>query len=287
MQVRVFRPPATEADLIELARGCLELQHDDKAQDTRLSLTVKAFCNGYVSLHNEDPTFALQFQQRDFCQFLRFFLRHCERLSGEPVILPQHVLMSLERNFNGISQTKFDVIVKTMFRCLQTALADVKVAFPAPAPSLYRAPIEVLRSSLADGMLTVSFDSVKVGQTLTVKSRFQLESYAQSPSSQWTVAFQKSRQKIGDSLDEHFEQGSQIAQVLQKDMADQTIQVSIGSKIFWFTPECFQMASAANLNDNAVRFKLIVDPSEDESAARLLVWRLLFRQHTSPIAHAI
>jgi len=223
--IRVFRPPATLADLVELAYGCLEL--DESNISPLLKSTISGLCHGYDSIKN-NPRFKEQFQQRDFCQFLRYFLRHNSAKSNDELqIVPKDVLYSLERNFGGISPEDFLVVAQTMFAKAQEALDSI------------------------DGV------------------NFHLPLWYDRAGGCWTHDRKLNERKLNDR------------KITDKKVSS---KVDVENGLVPSKPDLFRSpldvlessltetpTRTGNLNDNAVRFKLIIDPSDDESAARLLV----------------
>lgn len=130
--VSLFRPEASNDDLITLAKGCFCSDPENPPPELEQDLEkIVKLCAPYSTLM-ESEKFAKFFGLRDFIQFVNYLRR--SRDKGQS-INPQIVMQSLERNFNGSED--FEIICQ---KFLRTNLQRVK----------RRGILEILRASLED-----------------------------------------------------------------------------------------------------------------------------------------
>ena len=160
--INVFRPEPAIEELEVLAKGCIEI-NDKYTIAASEKVYVKGFCSAYQklrSVNEEDnkplfPFFFNRFSLRDFYHCLRFFRRKAIKEASESVVITaEFILQSLERNFNGVKQEYFEIIVDTFFECIEEErkkFADQVLAKQLMRPERkVRTQLECLRDSLND-----------------------------------------------------------------------------------------------------------------------------------------
>ena len=137
-----------------MATGCISIG-DQKVIDTEL-VYLKGFCSAYQQLRDSEkyPFFFNRFSLRDFYHLLRYFRRKSlEAKSNSVIINPELTLQSLERNFNGVSQEEFKIIVDTFFENIEEIRKKENHIHTKPFKKperAFRTQIECLRDSLQD-----------------------------------------------------------------------------------------------------------------------------------------
>ena len=111
--VSLFRPDASQEDLVTLAKGCLCEIPDNPPPELRKDMDIVAsFCPAYESLMRREHLKRF-FGLRDFIHFISYLRRNrMEMLS------PQLVMKALERNFNGVGKEDFQYICKVFLRAV-------------------------------------------------------------------------------------------------------------------------------------------------------------------------
>ena len=114
--ISVYRPPASDEDLETLAKGCLCSNPDDPPPNLKQELErVVKLCEPYSEYMMTCPWFSSFFGLRDFIQLINYLQRKQEKYSLSSSKLVTH---ALERNFNGLSPEKFDLICKRFLQVI-------------------------------------------------------------------------------------------------------------------------------------------------------------------------
>ena len=111
--VSLYRPEASQDDLVTLAKGCLCNTPDSPPPELKKDMEIVAsFCPAYEALMNRRKLKRF-FGLRDFIHFISYLRR--KRLT---MMSPQLVMEALERNFNGVSREDFQYISKLFLRAV-------------------------------------------------------------------------------------------------------------------------------------------------------------------------
>lgn len=111
--VSLYRPVATQNELVTLAKGCLCPNPDNPPPELKKDLEIIAkFCHPYETLMN-DSQLKDFFGLRDFIHFISYLRRKRHQM-----LSPQLVMEAVERNFNGVESSKFHQIRKLFLRAV-------------------------------------------------------------------------------------------------------------------------------------------------------------------------
>ena len=134
--ISLFRPEASNEDLVTLAKGCLCSNPEDPPPEMiQVLQTVVKFCQPYLECML-DTQLSRFFGLRDFIQFVNYLWRRKDETHA--LLSAQLVMQALERNFNGSDQ--FENICKKFLHAIGAPLDSV----------IQRGILEVLQDSMQD-----------------------------------------------------------------------------------------------------------------------------------------
>ena len=222
------------------------------------------------------------FGLRDFIHFINYIRR-----KGKSRITPQLVLQSLERNFNGTKE--FDYICSVFLREVHTmTLCEINDQFSSVYSYLHfviytyflyvqmeakvddlkkRNVIEILKCSLHDNQLPSGHDTQnEVAGKQTASGH---DTQSEVASKQTALSYDTQNEVASKQTASGHDTQSEVAGKLTASNHD--TQSEVAGK---------QTASSYD-TQNEVRYKLIIDPSEDESITQLFfMFGILKRKNT-------